>query len=283
MSTLGNLIMSIPTINSSITIPYVGGNGGTYATQVFNSSGVNGLMAELNGSQFNIGSGNLHFVVSGTPDNSGAATFQITVGGKTCSLSLSVGLPSPTIVSSSPISPNNSSTSPTLVLSGPANKTIEIFNNATGSGSPIAATTTDNSGNATISVNVNANTTSTLTAIASDGQGNVSPVSAVFSYTHDNLAPAAPVITSSSPTSPSNSSVNPLLNGTASAGSVLKIYNNATGTGSPIATVVVGASGLWSTGVTVSANTTTTFTATQTDAAGNVSPVSAAFNYTHTP
>jgi len=277
----GNLLMSTPIANANITIPYSGGNGGTYTAQTFNSTGVNGVIAQLHGGNLGNGTGNLLFTLSGTPDNSGTANFQISVGGKTCSLSLNIGLPAPTIVSSSPTSPNNSSTSPTLVISGPANKTIELFDNASGTGTPVATATTDNVGNVSISVNVNTNATTLFTAIASDGQGNVSALSNTFSYKHDNVAPAAPVIMSSTPASPNNASTSPAISGTSEPGATIRLYNNGSASGLPNSTTIATVNGLWSTQVTVTANSTTTITATQTDAAGNVSPVSVPFNYTH--
>ena len=99
-------------------------------------------------------------------------------------------------------------------------------------------------------------------------------------YTVDKTPPATPSITASNPASPSTNA-SPLLSGTADAGTTIKIYNNAScttqvGTGS--AATFTGA------GITATAtpNTTTSFYATSTDAAGNVSACSTpAFTYLH--
>jgi uncharacterized protein (TIGR02145 family) len=78
-------------------IPYSGGNGGRHNGQIVASSGVLGLTATLGQGAFANGSGNLNYVITGTPTTSGIAIFNINIGGKTCSLSL-------------PVSPNISAT-----------------------------------------------------------------------------------------------------------------------------------------------------------------------------
>lgn len=69
----------------SSIIPYTGGNGGTYSSQIINSTGVIGLTATLSAGTFLNGNGNLNFIINGTANTSGYATFKILIDGKSCS------------------------------------------------------------------------------------------------------------------------------------------------------------------------------------------------------
>jgi hypothetical protein len=86
----GNLIANIPASGVSSSIPYTGGNGGTYSGQTLTSSGVTGLTATLLADTFAVGSGNLTYSITGTPNNSGIATFGLNIGGQTCSLNINI-------------------------------------------------------------------------------------------------------------------------------------------------------------------------------------------------
>lgn len=102
----GTLVASFPSSGVSSVVPYSGGNGGTHSGQVVTSTGVTGLTATLTSGSFNIGSGNLTFTITGTPSNTGTASFAINIGGQSCILLRTVflGLPNncnpsnPTIV-----------------------------------------------------------------------------------------------------------------------------------------------------------------------------------------
>ncbi len=73
------------------TIPYTGGNAVAYTIgTAIASTGVTGLTATLQAGTLASGAGNLSYAVSGTPAASGTATFSISFGGQTCSLSLTV-------------------------------------------------------------------------------------------------------------------------------------------------------------------------------------------------
>lgn len=80
----------------STTIPYSGGNSGTYEAQSVNSSGtgVTGLTAVLDSGTLGIGDGTLKFNIIGTPSGSGTAVFNIDFAGQTCSFSRTVQPPS---------------------------------------------------------------------------------------------------------------------------------------------------------------------------------------------
>lgn len=83
------------------TVPYTGGNGTTYSagTQI-SSTGVSGLTATLQAGTLESGAGNLTYAISGTPTATGTASFAISFGGQSCTLSLVVGSEAATSCSS---------------------------------------------------------------------------------------------------------------------------------------------------------------------------------------
>lgn len=76
--------------NLSISIPYIGGNGGSYSYDLSNSYGVTGLVGEINSDILNNGNGSVILEINGTPTSSGVAKFDINLAGKTCTVSLTV-------------------------------------------------------------------------------------------------------------------------------------------------------------------------------------------------
>jgi uncharacterized protein (TIGR02145 family) len=92
----------------SSSVPYTGGNGGTYAVQTVNSTGVTGLTATLASGTFINGSGSLIYTITGTPSGSGNASFALNVGGRTCTLTREVIQNSGTISALNCSSPSNS-------------------------------------------------------------------------------------------------------------------------------------------------------------------------------
>jgi hypothetical protein len=81
----------------SSSIPYSGGNGGTYSSQSIPSTGVTGLTADLAAGILANGNGTLNYLISGTPSGSGTATFLVDFEGQTCTLTWSVSLPVGTV------------------------------------------------------------------------------------------------------------------------------------------------------------------------------------------
>jgi hypothetical protein len=82
----GGLNIGIPTKNVSYSIPYEGGNGGSFNSQSITSSGVLGLTAYLYPGVLANGNGILTYIISGTPTSTGTATFNIDIFGQTCSI-----------------------------------------------------------------------------------------------------------------------------------------------------------------------------------------------------
>ncbi|WP_292010484.1 hypothetical protein [Chryseobacterium sp.] len=74
-----------------MTIPYTGGNGGTYEAQTLGP--VNGLTATLAAGNFAYGAGSLSYTITGTPTvtSPDTTTFDITLGGRTCSAIIGAG------------------------------------------------------------------------------------------------------------------------------------------------------------------------------------------------
>ncbi|PKF76064.1 hypothetical protein [Chryseobacterium sp. PMSZPI] len=77
--------------NGTMTVPYTGGNGGAYPSQVIGP--VNGLTATLTPGNFNIGSGTLVYRISGTPTVTSpvTTTFPLNIGGQTCNATVGQG------------------------------------------------------------------------------------------------------------------------------------------------------------------------------------------------
>ncbi|MBP1164681.1 uncharacterized protein (TIGR02145 family) [Chryseobacterium sp. PvR013] len=86
----GVLTSGTPASGVTTQIPYNGGNGGSYSSLSLPSIGVTGLTAILTADSFQNGSGTLNFSITGTPAASGTATFNISLGGQTCSFSRTV-------------------------------------------------------------------------------------------------------------------------------------------------------------------------------------------------
>ena len=158
---------------------------------------------------------------------------------------------------------------------------MKLYTNSACSGSPAATGTPAQFSGAGITVAVPANATTQLAARTSDASGNDSSCSGSFPYTEDSTGPAAPAITDTDPDSPSSDN-NPEVKGTTGAGSptTVKLYTNASCTGSPAATgtpTQFAGAGIT---VAVPANLTTQLAARTSDASGNDSTCSAAFPYT---
>jgi uncharacterized protein (TIGR02145 family) len=100
----GTLLKDKVASSLSATVSYSGGNGKTYVTTTHTSSGVVGLTATLQAGTLTNGTGVLIYSITGTPTSAGNASFEISLGGKTCSFNVTVddvaqtvGIPGPNI------------------------------------------------------------------------------------------------------------------------------------------------------------------------------------------
>ena len=97
-SSISTLVCTVaPSIGTSgtaytgtVTMAYTGGNGGTYDVSTASSTGVEGLTATIAAGTLANGTGNLVYTISGTPTSSGTATFNLSLGGQTCSVTLAI-------------------------------------------------------------------------------------------------------------------------------------------------------------------------------------------------
>jgi trimeric autotransporter adhesin len=80
---------------SSITMAYTGGNGGNYDISTASSTGVEGLTATLAAGKLASGAGNLTYTISGTPTSAGTASFALSLGGQTCTVTIAVAQGTP--------------------------------------------------------------------------------------------------------------------------------------------------------------------------------------------
>jgi uncharacterized protein (TIGR02145 family) len=93
----GTLTRGVAASGVSSSVPYTGGNGGTYAAFTVQSTGVTGLTASTAAGSFVSANGNLTVTITGTPANGGTASFALNIGGRTCTLTRTVSLPPGTI------------------------------------------------------------------------------------------------------------------------------------------------------------------------------------------
>ncbi|CAA7194337.1 FISUMP domain-containing protein [Chryseobacterium potabilaquae] len=89
-STSGAVHSGVAVSGVTVTVPYIGGNGGTYPSAAFTSTGVTGLTASLMGGALASGNGSFMLAITGTPSAAGTATFNITIAGKTCAFTVDV-------------------------------------------------------------------------------------------------------------------------------------------------------------------------------------------------
>lgn len=76
----------------TVTMAYTGGNGGSYDVSVASSTGVEGLTATLAAGTLANGAGNLVYTIAGTPTSAGTATFNLSLGGQSCTVTLAIAV-----------------------------------------------------------------------------------------------------------------------------------------------------------------------------------------------
>jgi len=182
----------------------------------------------------------------------------------------------PTVSSVTPMGPANNN-SPVIKGSAPAGSAVHLYANSSCTGTPVGNALAATFG-VGITVSVADNTTTTFYANATNSWGASSCSSTSISYTEDSAPPAKPSVTSFNPASPANNNA-PKVIGSVEAGSTVKLYTNGTCTSSVAATGTAAAFASPGLGVSVADNTSTTFYATATDVAGNVSACSSGLTY----
>ena len=89
-SITGTLTANVPASGLSASVPYTGSNGGTYSGQTVTSTGVTGLTATLSGGTLTSGTGSLIYTITGTPSAAGTASFALSLGSQSCTLTVTV-------------------------------------------------------------------------------------------------------------------------------------------------------------------------------------------------
>jgi hypothetical protein len=85
--------VTIPFVGVSAQIDYSGGDGGAYPMQSVASTGVTGLIATLEAGSFQMGSGSVIYLITGTPSSPGTASFAVSLGGQSCTFDYLVATP----------------------------------------------------------------------------------------------------------------------------------------------------------------------------------------------
>ena len=138
-STTGILTSGSAASGVSVSVPYTGGNVGTYAAQSVSSSGVLGLTATLAAGSLANGNGSLTYVISGTPASSGTASFAIIVGGQSCTFTVSISSIAPQF----PVGNVNCAPGPTAIVNVTNPTTGKIWMDRNLGASQAATSSTD--------------------------------------------------------------------------------------------------------------------------------------------
>lgn len=188
-----------------------------------------------------------------------------------------VKLAAPTVTGSTPGSPANAN-EPVLQGTAPTGTImVSLYTDDECLGPVAAQGTPATFASPGLSVSVTDDSSTTFYARGTDDLSGVSNCSTTgFTYVEDSTPPLAPVLEDTDPDSPANDN-SPEIKGSAATGSTVRLYKTANCTGTIAAQG--SASTFASPGLTVSVtdDSTTTFRATATDAAGNLSGCSSSF------
>jgi hypothetical protein len=180
----------------------------------------------------------------------------------------------PALTGTTPATPANSN-NPRILGTAEAGSTIRLFSTSDCTGTPLATGTL---AAPDLQVSVADDSATDYRATATDAAGNGSTCSAPLTYTEDSTAPDPPSIGSSTGSPVNQSTV--LLVGEADPGGTITVWANGTCSGTPLAFNALRQGNLWGGNAVLAQDSVNTFTATDTDAAGNASPCSSAFSIT---
>ncbi len=184
----------------------------------------------------------------------------------------------PASLASTPASPANDN-NPKITGTAEAGSTVKLYSTSDCSGAPTASGTAAAFASPGITVSVSDDTTTTFKATATDASGNTgSCSSSSVTYVEDSTAPAQPNGFDSAPASPANDN-SPKISGAAEASATVRLYTTSDCSGAPVASGTAAAFSSPGLAVAVSDDSTTTFKATATDVAGNVSGCSSPYVY----
>ncbi|WNG60317.1 hypothetical protein F0U59_40605 [Archangium gephyra] len=171
-------------------------------------------------------------------------------------------------------------TSVTLRGTTEAAARVSLFLGERCEGTPVAEQAASAAGGFIFVAETLANQTAHWTVRATDAAGNEGACFGwVASYTHDDVAPAAPAVTSTLPASGTSRSLR--LDGTAEPGTTVMVWMNATCSSDPSNNVLVPSGGSWSFSVWVASNTTTQASVRAKDPGNNLSECVPLGGYIH--
>jgi hypothetical protein len=161
---------------------------------------------------------------------------------------------------------------PTLNGTALANSSVAVYDST----AKVGAATVNGSGQWTLSTTSLSDGTHNLTATDTDSSGHISGSSSAFAVTIDTHAPGAPTLAAYSQAGATVAGITSrndlVLKGTAEAASTIDVFDGS----KQIGTATTNSAGAWSYDTGQLANGNHSFTAVAIDAAGNVSPASAA-------
>jgi len=170
--------------------------------------------------------------------------------------------PNPPIITT--LSQITSDNTPTIAGTADPTTTIHVFANSVDQGTAAVVL-----GAWSLTLPTLLDATYTITAIAYDGAGQPSDPSAPITVTVDTVTPSAPVISTSSPLSTTDTT--PTINGTGETGCSLQVFRAGS---TPAAAPVTVTGGAWTVDLTALAIGSYAITAKQTDTAAHTSPAS---------
>src|SRR5262249_44802512 len=132
----------------------------------------------------------------------------------------------PVFTGTVPSSPSNQTLMPTLQGTAEGSSLVRIYTNSSCSAVVAGMATASATGDFAAMAGANRNAPTTYYAAATDAAGNTSPCSAAITYVHDDVAPAPPSLTGTSPSSPSNGSTMPRVLGTSESGASIQLYTS---------------------------------------------------------
>lgn len=178
------------------------------------------------------------------------------------------GPAAPTITGSSPSSPGNSPTPAILGMTEPGSN-VDLFGNPGCTGDPIASGSSGQFTERGIPVPVAENAATTIYARTRDSENNPGPCSAGYTYVEDSIPPPLS-LGPAAPRSPANDNT-PVFHGSTEPDATVRVFADPGCAGQPAATG--SGAELASTGVAaqVADDSTTSFSASATDSAGNAS------------
>ncbi len=186
----------------------------------------------------------------------------------------------PTLSGTTPASPSNQTTQPTLSGLAESLTTVELYVGVPCSGAPAAVVQANAAGLFSGPVTVAPNTGTLLFAAAVDAAGNRSSCAVPLLFVHDAEGPAGIALLGTDPASPSPNP-SPAVFGSTEAGAAVSVYTSPSCSGAAVGTGFANPDGSFSVTVPAALEATTTYYAKAADASGNATPCTGSVEYVH--